>query len=348
MSKHPKDQDLKEFRSKTISRIIDNKREQTFKRLNEEEERKRERNAFRIRYKEELKKKRSQEVVDKVDATIIKSIGKQNGVITSELFQQKQENLKQLEMYLSNLDEDDHDNLGDNSLLSAHGLLMDDSNSRKSNKESLADSSSAYLQKAAAFGLHPKENSILSRMNSSKQGSKLDLIIKHPGFHQETLPEQNLFVSEAVQDLLRVDRLKTDSFKSRKPRGLMLKLMQEAGIPLSIASTDGSYGSSNSPLKQQSSVGQANSNAESAFATFVDCCYLVGPDKDSISALSKSFSLSSSANEMASVVTDRSPEKMNKANNDKIHRLEPKVLFRSDNEFPTEMVMLLPSYCFPR
>lgn len=351
MSKPLADQDLKEFRTKTISRIIDNKREQTFKRLNEQEEKKRESNAFRTRYKEELRKKRAQEVVEKVDATIIKSIEKRNGLISSELFNQKQENLKQLEMYLSNLDEEDVDHLGDNSMLTTHGLLIDDATSRKSAKESAAEASSAFMQKAASFGLPSKDDNIPSKLNQSSrlfQTNKLDLIgMKTSNF----LPEKNLFVSEAVQDLLRVDRLKSDSFKSRKPRGLMLKLMQEAGIPLSMASTDGSYGSSNSPLKHGSvsQIAASSSSTESAYATFVDCSYLVGPDKEAIAALSKSFAMSNCASEMASVISDRSPDKMSKASNDsKIHRLEPKILFRSDNDFPSEMMMLLPSYCFPR
>jgi hypothetical protein len=355
MSKHLTEQDLKEFRSKTISRIIDNKREQTFKRLNQQEEKKRESNAFRTRYKEELRKKRAQEVVEKVDATIIKSIGKRDGLISSELFHHKQENLKQLEMYLSNLDEEDVDHLGDNSLLSTHGLMMDDAVSRKSAKESVAEASSTFLQKAATFGLSSKDDSIFSKMNQSNrlfQSNKLDLMaMKANNFLPERFPEKNLFVSEAVQDLLRVDRLKSDSFKSRKPRGLMLKLMQEAGIPLSIASTDGSYGSSNSPMKHGSTsqIAPSSSSTESAYATFVDCSYLVGPDRESIASLSKSFAMSNSASEMASVLTDRSPDKLSKASSDnKIHRLEPKVLFRSDNDFPSEMMMLLPSYCFPR
>lgn len=331
-------QDLKEFRSKTISRIIDNKREENFRRVNELEEQKKESNAFRIRYKEEIKKKIAQTVVDKVDKSIIKSIENRKGIVTTEFFQQKQEYDKQLQMYLSNLDDDDNYNAGENDILAQNGILLDESTaiskkSAKANNSCAASSSSL------------KTGGILSKITqATKNPAKLTLAAMQRSSQKVT--DHNQQVTEALQDLMRVDPPKTDSFKSRKPRGLMLKLMQEAGIPLSMASTDGSFGSNNTPLKQStnSPLNATTYPTENAFATFVDCCYLVGPDKESIASLTKNFAASHS--DMISVISDRSPDKINKVN-DKVFKLEPKILFRSDNEFPAEMMMLLPSYCFP-
>ena len=65
--------DIRDFRAKTIARIIDRKREDQLKAVKEYEAQKAEANAFRTKWKEQVKDKRSKEVAHAIDDMLIKS-----------------------------------------------------------------------------------------------------------------------------------------------------------------------------------------------------------------------------------------------------------------------------------
>jgi ribosome biogenesis protein Nip4 len=363
--KHVSMKDLKEFRAKTIDRIIRKKRENDAKYLKFTDEKRKEVNAFRMHWKENLKRQRLEAVITEVDRKILQNIFSipitdMHGESLRNVLKLRKMNEEQLHYLTGDLDDIDDivpmDNRKDSGVftLSLKNPRRSSPGRRRSasiefNSGRRLSIGSLYLQHICAFDLSVRSKipeawkplpklkfDVSSETESRKLNNQLqimelldDLLVTNPSISPNRRDSRNQI---------------TPLTQQRLPRGYMLEVFQEIlNIPGKIGRTmtlDNIVNFSKSPYFKDTK------NENPSISSFIDGCFLVGPDQESI--------INAANDRLAGVTFPTANLPSTKANKQAAsstqtkHVLLPKVLFRSEFHFPPEMLQLLPSYCFPR
>lgn len=377
--KHTNPQELKEFRAKTIDRIIAKRREFDQKFLQYTNERKKESAAFRMNWKENLKRQRLEAILTEVDKRIVRNYTQ--GDSLNNILRLRKVNEEQLSYLTEDLQDIDDiipfDKRKDSGVYTIS--LKDPSKQSKENSDdprtrrrsaSIEFNSGRqltiaglFLQYISSYGLSVRTKVPLPwlpvpklkfNMNSENDTKKLS---------------NQLQINELLDDILIPEsgnnshspRRRTSSASPvpvkgyRLPKGYMLEVLQECLHPQitgkigrSLSMDESVNFGKNSFLGTQA---KDVKNENPTISSIIDGCFLIGPDQASIvelmidrlavPALSTKNSNSNSESTAGSVKIKASPTQTK-------HILQPKVLYRSEFHFPPEMLQLLPSYCFPR
>jgi hypothetical protein len=110
--KHVSEKDLKEFRAKTLDRIVRKRREYDAKYIQYTDERRKEVAAFRMHWKENLKRQRLETVLNEVDKRILRDIysvpiADINGESLKNILKLRKENEERLHLLTADLDDVD-------------------------------------------------------------------------------------------------------------------------------------------------------------------------------------------------------------------------------------------------
>lgn len=351
--------DLRDFRAKTIARIIDKKREDQLREVKDYESKRAEANAFRTKWKEQVKDKRNKEVVEAVDDDLIRAAipDIDNNNSNTAFLEKKLQNEQNLMELISDLhpveDLENFDRKRDSGVFT---VSMPDAYSSSSkaafefNTGGIIPSSIKFLQKVGAFELQVRDK--LNDVVEEENGSAAHISNK-------------LQISSLMNDLLNIHSMKNEDMLKfqRPPSGLMLQAIQEAqnsswlkpfrversssfvshpyvnGVlrSKSIDPADDPNNSPASPAKQKPKNGKKQQHP--LYSSLVENVFLIGPDRASIMSYVESLKSGSNPSESFS------PRSLGIGGSESVI---PSVLYQSDNDYPPEMMTMLPAYCFPR
>ncbi|RYH29865.1 hypothetical protein EON65_07100 [archaeon] len=374
--------EMKVFREKTVSRIIDKRRHDKLRKIHEDEEKNKETNAFRRHWLEDFKHKRSKEIVDAVDNLLVAS-SIPDAINNKVSFRaKKQENECRLQQLTSGLDDVMHDNLeikrdsGQYTMAIERDRTSAQFEFRSDEKKSLAD---RFLHGIVASSLRKrlKDKSFLYELSSaSKVLQDNSTSANTSGLLNNSIngkrpftntPSNELQINQLIKELSNLS-IGDSSPRKRQLVGHIKKLLVLAqrsnwsdirltSDPQSTVSST-LIGDKLTTTTTSAAAGRltAEHDKVSLFrCPIVEGCYLVGPDKRGIMDFVKSKRSSmlssddmSTAESNAGSVEGKRASSMKRSSEEMKKVLEPQVLYNTTGGTePIEMLALLPSYCFP-
>lgn len=364
--------EIRQFKDKTISRIIDWKQEAQRREVQKEEDKRKQDNAFRREWQEKYRHKRAKEIVETVDNFIVSNslpVALHRKICYRS---KKAENEQKLRQLTVDLEETGHSGVVVKRDSGQYAMVIQNNGGgtsaliefKNGQKKSIAD---CFLRSAIAAKHF---------QGARHDGSLLDLLRQNGGSSESKPSGRSSKQNESqLSDLLReLFDTPRDLSTNYVASGYMERVMALAkrsnwlsfyhpGEPSAV----GSSGSgANTPLSEQPKLPKQTYSQNTFRNALVDMCYLIGPDRASIadairtkqmaaaaaaSASAAASVLSSGDESSGGVSMNPDSSKQSKARIQKDDRskyvLQPTVLYRSDGDEPEEMVQMLPKYCFP-
>ncbi len=361
---------IKEYLAETVTRIRRQRRSEQLQKLRADEKQRTEDNSFRIKWKESVKEKRNREVIEKVDEVLYDSIIRINAEIVSHKHRNKYDldsdeecdNNIPIVSFLSRKEDNENqlNKLIGDLIIREHIDRKRDSGeykisfpSKHSNKQASFEFTSGgeipasvkYLQRIGAYGLQVRE-----KLDDPCQGQG------YSGLHDNS---NKLQLGDLLSDLLNIQSMKKDDILNiqRLPSGMMLKVIQDAqhswfkpfrverspSIQVSpSATTVNNYNGAEVPSGGIKKVNHAPKLKNMLMACLVEKIFIVGPDDQQI--------ISFLHDALEKDGKGKTPDRL------KGGHIQPTILFSTedskddvdDANYPPEMAMQLPGYCYPR
>jgi hypothetical protein len=349
---------ITDFRSKTLTRIVDQRRKAELDEVKHRELQRAEDNAFRVKWKESVKERRNREVMEKVDQNLIKSVvcaGRRPNVVActkTSFLEKKDENENDLYACTSDLiladDLHNFDHQRDSGVFTFS--LNNDSThaSFEFNGGGSISTSIRYLQRIGAYDLKIREKLKKPWINDAES----------PKFVVDS--SNKLQITEMLTELLNLNGRESSGHR-QVPCGFMLQVMQDAQsqafIEKSLPSIHMFSPVTNRPIREEAehnivklrsatTTTPKSPSQNQLLSQLVENCFVIGPDDQQILAFLLGVQANSSENWN---VTGRRPSITAATITQPVRgTVQPSILFQNDNDYPPEMMTLLPSYCYPR